>query len=179
MAPALPFIAAAAVIGGGILQAKAAADAGAAEQSAYNANARALREKAQTDQDAAEAEAKQIETENQRRFGTIRTNYAASGVDVNTGSPLEVMADQYAQGALQAKLQRYQGQVQARQDVQAADIQVAQGKAAKKAGNTKAVGTLLTTVGSVAGSSTIGGLFSGGGTGVGAGAGDALPRTMG
>jgi hypothetical protein len=146
-APALPFIAAGASIAGTALAAKGAADAGAAQQSAYNANAAAQRVKAQTDQDAAEAEARLTETANERRYGGIRSDYAAAGVDVNTGSPLEVMADQHAQGALQASLQRYQGKVQALQDVQSADINVQQGRAAKSAGNITAGATLLTGLG--------------------------------
>lgn len=150
LAAALPWIAAGAAIGGSILSATGQAKAGTAQQAAYNANARAMQLKAQTDQDAAEAEARQIELANARRYGTIRSAYAAGGVDVNTGSPLEVMADQHMQGALQAKLQRYQGQVQAAQDLASADINYAQGSAARSAGNLAAGGTLLTGIGRAA-----------------------------
>jgi len=178
MAAALPFIAVGLGVAGLAMQASGQAQAGAAARAASEANARALQLKAQTDVAAAEAEARQSELASERHYGTIRANYAASGVDVNTGSPLEVMADQHMQGALAAKLLRFQGQVQAQQDLAAAGIQRAQGGAAATAGYIGAGGTLLTGIGNLAGSPTVQGLFTGGGNGVGAGAG-MLPATMG
>lgn len=117
---------------------------GAAVRDANNANAAILREKAASERDAAAVDAYQIAQDNTRKQGQIVSAYAAGGVDVGSGSPLQVMADAALQGELTRQLRLYQGELNARTATAQAKIETAQGSAAMTAGYLGAGSTVLT-----------------------------------
>jgi len=99
-----------------------------------------------------------------RRLGATRAAYGASGVDVNTGTPLEVMADEATEGELQRRLTLYQGDAQAYNLRQQGMLALAGGGAAANAADTAAGTTLLTGAARTGFTAYQLGAFSGGGT---------------
>ncbi|MFN0183036.1 MAG: hypothetical protein ACKVQR_04370 [Aquabacterium sp.] len=86
-------------------EAQAAADRRNAAQSRVNAGV-AL--------NASEAEAQRSEQQTRRRAASAANQLGASGVDPGFGSPLDVLADISAEGALDTQIQRWKGTNSAR-----------------------------------------------------------------
>jgi hypothetical protein len=93
-------------------EAQAAADRRNADQSRINAGV-ALNQ--------AEAEAARTEAETRRRVAGGFNSAAASGVDPGFGSPLDVLGDIAAEGALDTQIQRWKGRAGARAQLAQAD----------------------------------------------------------
>jgi hypothetical protein len=108
------------------------------------ANAVTERNNATQAEVVSKANAAQVERGATEAGAQARANMAASGVDANTGTPLEVMHSIAAKGELARRLTMYQGQLQAKGLQQQAAIDTAEGQAAAEAGLTQAGTTLLT-----------------------------------
>jgi len=143
----------------GLYGAAAANEAGKAEQRAADQNAAVARNQAE--------QAKQIgnvEEERQLRrvraaLGSQRAAIAANGLDVNTGTALDLQAETAGFGAADALNLRANALRQAWGfDVDAVN-QTNRGRAARAAGRNQAIGTLLTTGASMVGQAYSGGMF--------------------
>jgi hypothetical protein len=147
--------------GSGLYGAAAANEAGKAEQRAADQNAAVARNQSE--------QAKQIgniEEERQLRrvraaLGTQRATLAANGLDVNSGTALDLQAETAGFGAADALNLRANALRQAWGfDVEAVN-QTNRGRAARAAGRNQAIGTLLTTASSMTGQAYSGGMFGG------------------
>lgn len=146
----------------GLYGAAAANEAGKAEQRVADQNAAVARQQAE--------QAKQIgniEEERQLRrvraaLGSQRAAIAANGLDVNSGTALDLQAETAGFGAADALNLRANALRQAWGfDVESVN-QTNRGRAARTAGRNQAIGTLLTTGASMAGQAYSGGMFGGG-----------------
>lgn len=124
--------------------------AGNSAKKAYDYNAQVSRERAQSELDAAAAEAMQIRTDVARKMGDAKAAYGASGVVLGSGSPLDVMSDLATQGELSTQLRLYEGKLRAKSAIEQANLDTMQGKAAQTAGYYGAAGSLLGGIGKVA-----------------------------
>jgi hypothetical protein len=116
---------------------------GNAAKAAADFNATISMQNAEIARSDAAAQATQIERENAMRLGAIRTAQGKSGGAADTGSVLDVLGDQAAQGELEKQFAIYQGEQRARGFVNTANLDTASGKAAQKAGYMKAGAELL------------------------------------
>ena len=126
------------------LRRQADADAANAAQSRANAAAQL---------NQSEAEVQRTQQQTRRRVASGFNTAGASGVDPSFGSPLDVMGDVAAEGALDAAIQRWKGKA-------AADGQLAQaGNFDRAAANDSAAAGQAGTAGFIrAGTSLLGGL---------------------
>jgi hypothetical protein len=122
--------------GGGLI-------AGQQEASAYKFNAAQERSAADIARANSQAEARQIETDNERRAGEAGAAIGASGVVANTGTPLQAMSDLATQGALQKQFALYRGSVEALGHENQAQADMTAASGALKASWIKAGTTLL------------------------------------
>ena len=110
---------------------------------------------AQYNSQVQEQRAEQIEAEaearaaiqgrnNSRALGAVRSAYAGAGVDVNEGTPLEVMSDAAAELELQKQMILYGGKVGAYNARVQGNIDMLMGNYALAASETGANATLLT-----------------------------------
>lgn len=131
-------------IGSALISAGGSVAAGQAQQNAYNANAKLEEQQGEIARNQSFSSAQQVWQKVQKTIGGQRAAYGAAGVDPNSGSPLEVMAETARNGELSRLATLYQGVTQQ----QTADTQAAldrySGKAAKKAGMIQAGTTVLT-----------------------------------
>jgi hypothetical protein len=118
--------------------------AGNAANNAANYNAAVDRNNSIQAQNAADAQSVVQDQNTKAKLGAQKVAYAASGVDPNTGTPLDVMTNTAVQGKLDALTLRYGGQVQGLRDQSAATIAEYQGQQAQLAGDLNAGSTLLT-----------------------------------
>lgn len=126
------------------LEAQAQADRANAEQQRINAG-QALNQ--------SEAEAQRTENQARRRAAAAFTQAAGSGIDPQSGSPLDLMADIAAEGALDVQIQRWKGRNQAAAyQAQAAGFERQAGFAQQSAGEAATGGFIR------AGTSILGGL---------------------
>jgi hypothetical protein len=126
------------------LSAYGSEQAGAAQQSVDNANARIEGNNATAAELAAKSNAAQIERNVSRTTGQVTAGASASGVQAGTGTPIAVMHDVATEGALARRLTIFKGQQEAKGLFGQASIDVAQGKAAYQAGLYQAGSTLMT-----------------------------------
>lgn len=119
---------------------RAGNDAAAAAK--YNAQVENQNAEASRRQGMAEAEQKGSEVT--RRMADARAAFAASGVNPNSGTPLEVMSDLATQGELSKKLITYQSELSARGLSQQAQLDLVNAKNARTAGYLNAGSTVLT-----------------------------------
>lgn len=96
-----------------------------------------------------------IEEDTQRRrtaaqIGTQRANFGASGVQLDTGSPSDILVDTAIVGETDALTIRANAQRDARRLEQQANLDQFQGRAAKQAGNIRATSSILSGAGKVA-----------------------------
>ncbi len=149
---------------GGVVSAMGQMQAGkaAANAAKYNAavatqNAEVQQRNAKMVMEAGQAQVAAQGMKNAAKMGGIIANQGASGLDVNTGSPLDVRSSAAELGQLDALTVRsnaakeaYGHQVAAVNDTAQAQLDTMQGKAASQAATIGAVGTLIGTAGSAA-----------------------------
>ena len=131
-----------AIAGAGV-SAVSAIQQGNAAKAAADFNAAVGMQNAEIARNDAAAQASQMERENALRLGAIRAAQGKSGGAADTGSVLDVLGDQAAQGELEKQYAVYQGEQRARGFVNTANLDTASGKAARNAGYMKAGGELL------------------------------------
>lgn len=128
---------------GAIQQGNAAADA--AEY-----NAKLARIQAGSAAMAGSAQQARLQDQNDRRLATARNAAGANGLDINSGTPLDVMADLAGQGALDAELVRWNTQNRVDANLNQAAMDHAQAGAYRQGGIIRGVTTLLSGFGSAA-----------------------------
>ncbi len=124
---ALPFIAMGATAGGGLMSAIGQIRQGQAAAKIAEANAQLSTQDAERRQEAAKVDSLKLSREMQRTVGRQVALYGAAGVDIGSGSPLDVIGrtvEEYAtdigftgiradqetrRGEIEAKILRYQG----------------------------------------------------------------------
>jgi len=150
-------------LGGGLLSAFGAHQAGERQQQMYNYQAQVARINADIDkQNAAyarnkgEIEATQYGQKAAQQRGGILSAQAASGLDVNSGSAAQVRSSQgtltrmdLTQIRSNAAKVAYDYDVKSTMDINQANLDVMAGENAAKAGNINAMSSILGTVGSV------------------------------
>lgn len=82
--------------------------------------------------------------------GQQKTGFAASGVDIGSGSPVDILSDTAAFGELDASTIRHNAELDAYGLRVKGESERLQGKLSKRSGFGNAAGTILTTAGSVA-----------------------------
>jgi hypothetical protein len=150
-------LAAVAVLAATAVSAVGAISAGNAQKNAAGYNAAVDRNNSIQAQNAADAQAVVQDQNTKAKLGAQKVAYAASGVDPNTGTPLDVMTNTATQGKLDALTLRYGGQVQGLRNQSAATIAEYEGSQAQTAGYLGAAGSLLTGGAKAFGPSTTGG----------------------
>ncbi len=129
---------------GTAVSAAGAISSGMAQANAANYDAAVDRNNAIQAQQAADEQAVVSQQQTTSKLAQQKVDYAASGVDVGQGTPLDVFSDTATKGKLDALTLRYGGQVQGLRDTSAATLAQYQGSAAETAGFLNAGGTLLT-----------------------------------
>jgi hypothetical protein len=144
---------------GQMSQAKAASNAAKYNAAVATQNAEVQTRNAQMVMQAGQAQVAQQGMKNAAKMGGIIANQAASGLDVNTGSPLDVRSSAAELGQLDALTVRsnavkeaYGHEVAAVNSTAQAGLDTMQSKAASQAGTIGAVGTFLGAAGSAASS---------------------------
>ena len=112
------------------------------QQKIANANAAAKRIQAQREEAAAKRNAQIAAQKRKRERGRATVAFAASGVDISTGSPLIVEAEDDYQSEINEATIRAQGADTAWRSRSQAAIEVAKGSAAVTAGYGRAAGSL-------------------------------------
>lgn len=131
----------------GILGAVGSLQAGSAQSAALERNAEIDRQNAAQAMTAAEADVARQQDADRRRRATAFNAAAGSGVDPTGGSPLELMADMAAQGALDQEITRWRGRTRADAYLTQAGNDLAAADQASTASYLSAGSTLLTTAG--------------------------------
>jgi hypothetical protein len=126
-----------------IQQAKAASDA-----AKYNAEL--ARQQAGAERVRGKQEEKKLKRQKRLMLSKQRAAYAAAGVRIGTGSPLEVMADTAAQYELDIAASRYNTQIGISRALSEAEYQEKAASQYRKMGYFSAAGTLLTGYGRAA-----------------------------
>jgi hypothetical protein len=134
---------------GTAISAAGSISAGTAQQNAEKYNAEVDQNNAIQARQAAFSQEQASEQQTTSRLGQQKADYGASGVDVNTGSPVDVMTDTAAKGRLDALTLRYGGQVRAQADQEGASLALYQGASDATAGYIGAGTSLLTGAGKV------------------------------
>lgn len=138
---AAPFISA----GSGLLSAVGSVSAGNAQAAALQRNAQVGQINAGASLATSEADAQRLQIRSERAVATGENQSGSSGVDLSTGSPLDVMADAAAQGALDSEISRWRGQTQANAYLTGAQNTAAQASQVQAAGAIQGATTLLTS----------------------------------
>lgn len=133
---------------------------GEQEQAVENSNAKVELQNATQAQLTAKANAQGVERNTRSTIANARASFGAAGVDVGSGSPLEVMHDIATKGELSRQLTLYQGQQQARAFAGQSAIDTAKGNIDADAGYFQAGTTLLTAADKAAEQAA---MFAGGG----------------
>lgn len=141
---AIATIAAAAAAVGAAASAAGSISSGMAQQSAERYNAQVDQNNATQAQEAADAQSQVSEQQTASKLAQQKVDYAASGVDPNTGTPVDVMTDTASKGRLDALSLRYGGQVRAQADREGGSLALYQGASDADAGYLTGAGTLLT-----------------------------------
>lgn len=128
---------------GAVLSATGQILGGNAQKNADDFNATISRQNATADIDNASADAMVQERQTTQALGKTKATYAAAGVDM-TGSPLEVLASQAANGELARQTIMYRGTLAANQQLSQATLDEYQGSNAQTAGYIAAGSTILT-----------------------------------
>ncbi len=150
-------------LAGGLLSAFGASQAGQRQQDMFNYQAQVARINAQIDKqneeyarNKGEIEATQYGMKARQQMGAIRAAQGASGIDVNSGSSVDVQNSQrkvsqmdITQIRSNAAKVAYDYDVKSTMDLNQATLDVMAGENAKKAGDINAMSSILGTVGSV------------------------------
>lgn len=134
MAAALPYIA------GGVAAISAISSA-SAQSSAAKYNAQIARQNADMARQQGEAAQQQQQREAARKLGAMRAAYGASGVDIGSGSPLDVLADSASQAELDRLTIKYNYDARAIGYDNTAMLEDAKAENAKSSGVLNAIGS--------------------------------------
>lgn len=163
MATAVGSVGLGASLAGGLLSAFGAEKSGQASQASYNYQAQVARINADIDRQNSEwtltkgeTEATQYGMKAAQQAGQIRASQGASGLDVNSGSNVNVQQSQkkitdidLAQIRSNAGKTAYDFRTKATMDENQATLDVMAGENAKSAGDLNALGSIIGTAGSV------------------------------
>lgn len=128
--------------GGSLLGAAGQIQQGQAAARAAEYNADTLQMQASMIKEKAKVDARALRTQGIRELGSMRASYAASGVQLE-GSALDVLADSARRIKRDELTTKHQGVLEAKMKMRDAQQVRMEGRAAKRAGNMAAVGTLL------------------------------------
>lgn len=131
--------------GAGIMSAIGSVKSGQAQELAAKTNAALQEKEGEIARGQSFSSAEQIWQKVQKTLGSQRASYGASGIDPNTATPLEVMAESARQGELARSATLFQGLAQQQSAQTQAAIDRFSGAQARKAGVLQAGTTLLTT----------------------------------
>lgn len=151
MGAALPIISLASTVVGGVFSAVGAYNQNEAASNAAAYNAQVATQAASYARQAGEVKAEAAGRETAALMGRQRAGFAASGVDVNTGSPLDVQADTARFGQLNQLTIRNNAAREAWGYTASANLATAQSKNYDTAATTSALASLVGTGGNVAG----------------------------
>jgi hypothetical protein len=132
------------------LSAVSAVRAGQAAGNASDYNAQNDRIQAGTAAMVGSAQEARMADQNARRLATARNVAGSNGVDVNSGSPLDVMADLAGQAALDGELQRWSTKNRVDAGLSQAAMEHTQAGIQRTGGLISGATTLLTGLGSIA-----------------------------
>jgi hypothetical protein len=164
MAQAMGAVGLGATLAGGILSATGAEKSAAAQQQMYNYQAGVAKINAQIDKQNAEyarnqgeIQATQFGLKEAQQEAGIKTAQAASNLDVNSGSTVEVQQSQRKLGQMDmaqiranAAKTAYDFDVKSVMDLNQSTLDVMAGQTAKTAGDIQAMSSIIGSVGSVA-----------------------------
>jgi hypothetical protein len=145
----------------GVMGAIGAIQQGNAAAAASEYNARLARIQAGSAAMAGSAQEARLQDQNARRLATARNAAGANGVQIDSGTPLDVMADLAGQGALDAELVRWRTQNQVNAGLSQAAMDDANAKTYRQSGLIRGATTLLTGFGSAASQGFKAGYFGG------------------
>lgn len=152
MAPAaVAAVAMVAAAAGSMVAAYASIESGQAQKKAANYNAALQERQAENEKAAAAIQEENFRKQTAARMATLRTGYAASGVEISEGTPLLVAMESQANAEKDALRIRWGGETQADAFLGAATLSRAQGSQAQTAGYLGAGASLLSGAGRVAG----------------------------
>lgn len=114
-------------------------------------NAEVLKREAETARQNASLEAEQQRKAGERLKGAQRAAFAKAGVDIGSGSPLDVLAETAAETELAVSTIKWAGEQQARRALSAAEATRLKGDAARRASYWGAGTTLLSGASKLAG----------------------------
>jgi len=152
--PAIGFAGLAA--GAGVFKAANQFQQGRDEQAAFDQNAEIERQKADQARTRGKLNEFRRQKDLKRKIGRQRQAFAGAGVNINTGSPLEIMIDDLQNGILEIEIGKFNDEIDARGFESAAEQEQFKGRVARRTRSTQAVGSLLQTAGTL-GKSLIGG----------------------
>ena len=136
-------VTAATAVAGTAVAAAGAVQQGAAAKQTANFNATVSRNNAVATEQAAAAEADRQNLQSRKLIASGVAAASASGIDPNSGSPLEVMADLAGQAKLDEELGRWQARERAKGYANQATIDTYTGREAARAGTINAGSSLL------------------------------------
>lgn len=149
MGAVMPILSLAATVGGGIISGIGAQQQAQAQANAANYNAAVARNAATFAREQGEVNAQANDRKTAAMIGRQRAAYAAGGLDVNSGSPLDIQADTADFGRLNSLTIRNNAERQAYGYQANANLDDASAKNYESAGDTALAGSLIGTVGSV------------------------------
>lgn len=163
MATAVGTVGIGATLAGGLLSAYGAQKEGAASQQMYNYQSQVAKINADIDRQnrdwtlqKGDVEARQYGMKAGQRFGAIRTQQAASGIDVNTGtakavqdSQRKITTEDISMIHSNAAKVAYDYETKATMDENQSKLYTMAGEHAKEAGDIKAAASLIGTAGTV------------------------------
>lgn len=143
LAPAIPIISAIAGVAGTVMSATAARNEGIAQQ--QQADYQAAQMKIQAGQERAAAQRKALSALHEKDLvqSKAQANAAGSGAGALDPSVVDIMGDLEQQGQYNANVATYEGEDRGRNLESGAALKIYEGKQAKAAGNTKAIGALI------------------------------------
>lgn len=134
-------------LAGSAMSANAQQQAGEAEKKAYEFNAQLKEQEAEQLKTKAMWDESLSREQSREHIAKMRAMYAKSGVRLDEGSPLLVMADSAAKAEKDALAIRWGGDVSYTQALNEANLMRYYGKNAAKTGSTQASTTLLQGIG--------------------------------
>lgn len=149
MGAALPLISLGTTLAGGIISGIGAQQQAQAQANAANYNAAVARNAAVFAQQQGEVNAQANDRKTAAMIGRQRAVYAAGGLDVNSGSPLDIQSDTAQFGRLNSLTIRNNAARQAYGYEANANLDEASASNYESAGNTALIGSLIGTAGSV------------------------------
>ncbi len=147
--PAVPWIVMGAMAVGTMMTAQNQKAAGEAENQAYQANAQMQEQEAKAVETSTNYKAQVQAAEARRMSARQRVLYAKAGVDLGSGSPLLVMAEDAGNAARDVFMTRYAGEVEATKLRNQASLSRFYGDTAEYAGGKEAQATIIQGIGKV------------------------------